>query len=153
VPEKGRKSCARRPESGRISRRAAVILRLLALVLVARCGAPLRRAIHSSVAPDQASLQQELVPLKDFEGESWLRTVDARIIAMGEPNHGSRQPRQIQTEVILAAHALFPRLVLFGEWCDSEGRELNAYIHGHNSGEAPPKIAGPIIWSGTWEVA
>jgi erythromycin esterase-like protein len=129
------------------------IVAIVACALTTACGSRLRRAMHATEGVDVEPIRRNLVALDELDLDAWLRTVDARIIAVGEPNHGSRPPRELQVEIVLAAARLFPRLVIFGEWCDDEGRVLDAYIHGHGTSEDPPRIAGPVIWSETWDVA
>lgn len=73
-------------------------------------------------------------------------------MALGEPTHGTLDPRRLQTE-ILRALARTDALVIFGEWCEAEGRALDDFVGGRSTGSQPPRIAGPVMWSATYDEA
>jgi erythromycin esterase-like protein len=136
---------------GRAVRRGRHTIGLLVVGLPLGCGAELRHALRHAPEIPVEELRRSIVPLAELDASGWAADDRARILAIGEPTHGTLDPRRLHSEIIVAlARASGAPFVVFGEWCDVEGRELDAYVGGRSTLEQPPDVAGPVVWSGTW---
>lgn len=133
-----------------LMRTAACVAGVVGVLVTSACSSRLRRAVRDAPAPDVPALRAASRPLTPSSCASWAAKQAARIVAVGEPTHGSKQPRELFACVVRALAKEDGGLVVFGEWCESEGREIDAYIDDPTEGK-PPRVAGPVMWSGTFE--
>jgi hypothetical protein len=89
----------------------------------------IRRAIGSAEPIATEKFAEDVRELTDAS-LARLAETKARVVALGEPTHGSREPREFHVQALAAFVATGSQFLVLGEWCDVEGDVLNDYIGG-----------------------